>query len=99
MFTRPFDRIVWCYGQWQPSYEKIKLQIPEITWVEGLPKDLYDSFSPTQTNLLIADDLMGTDDSLISRIFTRGSHHLDLTIVYLLQNLFAQGKECPHHFI
>ena len=94
MFTRPFDRIVWCYGQWQPAYDKIAAQIPEITWVEGLPRDLYESFSPSKSNLLIADDLMGTDDALISRIFTRGSHHLDLTIVYLLQNLFAQGKEC-----
>lgn len=94
LFSKPFDRMVWCYSQWQPSYDKLKKKIPQIIWVEGLPDDLYQSFSPVKNNLLIADDLMGTDDALISKIFTKGSHHLNLTIVYLLQNLFVQGKEC-----
>src|SRR5207253_78107 len=94
MFSRPFDRIVWCYSQWQPAYAELGKQLPQIEWVEGLPRELYDSFSPKYNNLLIADDLMGNDDALISKIFTKGSHHLNLTIVYLLQNLFVQGKEC-----
>jgi hypothetical protein len=93
MFSNPFDRIVWCYSQWQPSYAEISKKLPQIQWVEGLPSDLYDSFTPSMHNLLIADDLMGDDDTLISKIFTKGSHHLNLTIVYLLQNLFVQGKE------
>jgi hypothetical protein len=68
--------------------------MPQIEWVEGLPQGLYDSFSPNYTNLLVVDDLMKQDDALISKIFTKGSHHLNLTIIYLLQNLFVQGPEC-----
>ena len=45
-------------------------------------------------NLLIIDDLMqqAKNDELIANLFTKGSHHSNLTVMYLMQKLFEQGK-------
>ena len=32
-------------------------------------------------------------DKRISDLFTKGSHHRDLSIIYIVQNIFHQGKE------
>ena len=32
-------------------------------------------------------------DKRILNIFTRGSHHRNLSIIYIVQNLFYQGKD------
>ena len=33
-------------------------------------------------------------DQRIADLFTKGSHHRNISIVYLTQNLFPQGKAC-----
>ena len=47
-------------------------------------------------NLLVFDDLMteANCDQRIADLFTKGSHHRNISIVYLTQNLFPQGKAC-----
>ena len=52
--------------------------------------------NPGKWNLIIFDDLM-TEAKCYQRIadlFTKGSHHRNISIVYLTQNVFPQGKEC-----
>ena len=41
------------------------------------------------------DDQMidASKDKLIVNIFTRGSHHRNLSVIYIVQNLFYQGKD------
>ena len=53
-----------------------------------------DSFSPHSTNLLILDDQMSKvgDTKELADLFTKGSHHRNLTIIYIVQNLFDKGK-------
>ena len=34
------ERIVWCYGQWQPLYDNIRKEIPRIEFVNGIPDHL-----------------------------------------------------------
>ena len=47
-------------------------------------------------NLLVFDDPMteAKCDQRIADLFTKGSHHRNISVVYLTQNLFPQGKEC-----
>ena len=47
-------------------------------------------------NLIIFDDLMAElkCDQRISDLFTKGSHRRNISIVYLTQNVFPQGKAC-----
>jgi len=65
-----------------------------VHMIEGLP-DLA-SFKSTLTNiprLLIFDDLMQEmkNDRKLVQLFTRGSHHWNLSVLHIVQNLFFDG--------
>ena len=52
--------------------------------------------NPGKRNLIIFDDLMteAKCDQRIADLLTKGSHHRNVSIVYLTQNVFPQGKAC-----
>ena len=79
--------IVICYGEWQPAYEKMK---PLCRFVQGMidPDDL----DPSVPHLVIIDDLMDSQDRRIETFFTRIAHHRNCSVIYIVQNLFNQGK-------
>ena len=92
------ERIIWCYGQWQPLYDNIRKRIPIIEFVNGIPDHLNDQhyIDASKRNVLVFDDLMteAKCDQRIADLFTKGSHHRNISVVYLTQNLFPQGKAC-----
>ena len=94
----PPQRIIWCYGQYQPLYDEIKHLLPYVEFVKGIPEFLeHDSYLDTGVrNCIVLDDLMSDakNDGRIGNLFTRGSHHRNLTVLYLTQNVFPQGKTC-----
>ena len=51
-------------------------------------------FTPTQRGLLVIDDLMRPcrNDELVVDIFTKHSHHSNITVCYFIQDLFPAGK-------
>ena len=55
MFRQPLNKVVYCYGEWQPKFQMVQDQDPEF--VQGIPDDLYEGFEG-QLGLLILDDLM-----------------------------------------
>ena len=91
------QRIIWCYGQWQPSYFDMMRIMPGIEFNEGIPDDIdnADYLDVSQRNLIVLDDLMAQSgkDKRISDLFTKGSHHRNLSIIYIVQKIFHQGKE------
>ena len=92
------QRILWCYGQWQPLYDELRRELPEIEFINGIPADLGqpDFIDTSEWNLIVFDDLM-TDakcDQRVADLFTKGRHHGNLSVAYLTQNLFPQGKAC-----
>ena len=96
MINLPPERIVWCYSQWQPAYMEMLVTIPNIEFVKGIPPALeQDSyFQVNKQNLIVFDDQMidaGKDQRIVN-LFTRGSHHRNLSVTYIVQNLFHQGK-------
>ena len=89
-------RILWCYAQWQDSYETIKKTFKkEISFSQGLPKysDDLSEIDVNFNNLIILDDLMAeaTDSPVVSRLFTQGRHR-NASVILLLQNMFPKGK-------
>ena len=70
--------------------------MPHIEFVEGIPTALeQDSyFDVNKRNLVVFDDQMiyARKDKRIVNLFTRGSHHRNLSLIYIVQNLFQQGK-------
>ena len=83
LMSPPPKRIVWCYTIWQEAYDEI-----EADFVQGVPDFDYFDGQPT---ILVLDDLMGQDLEKVTKYFTRGSHHLNITVFYLVQNLFFRG--------
>ena len=68
--------------------------MPHVKFVKGFSDNFYDQFSAQRRNLLVVDDQMEEAGKSTERssLFTKGSHHLNLTIVYLVQNIFDKGQ-------
>lgn len=102
----PPERIIWLYKRWQLLYDVIKDTVsPSVEFIRGIPMDLEeDSFLNPQTrNLLILDDMMSTasKDTRINELFTEGSHHRNLSVIAINQNLFynkdpTQRRNCHY---
>lgn len=82
----PPERIVWCFGVYQKEFEKVD----GVEFHEGIPN--LDTFDGSKKTLLILDDLMQETDSRVTQIFTKLSHHKNVSVVYLTQNLFYGSK-------
>ena len=67
-----------------------------IEFIKGIPTALeQDSyFDVNKRNLIVFDDQMidASKDKRIVNLFTRGSHHRNLSVIYIVQNLFHQEK-------
>ena len=87
--------IHYCYTVWQPLFDKLKKQT-KVTFHQGIPnvKELSKWYSSTKGGLLVLDDLMdeGSNDKRVLDLFTRDSHHRNITVLYLIQDLFPPGK-------
>jgi hypothetical protein len=79
----PPQRIIWYYGQWNRN--------------EGIPDDIEnaDSLEVSERNLIVLNDLVAQSDKdkRTADLFTKGSHHQNLSVIYIVQNIFHQGKE------
>ena len=85
-------KIYFCYASWQEAYDNIKQNVPNVIFHKGLIG--LHNFDKNENNLLIIDDLI--DDSInnssIQSIFTRDSHHSNISVFLITQNIFLQGK-------
>ena len=93
MFKVEPERIYYFYTVWQPLFEKISNK--NVTFLQGLPdSETIQSISNDKHNLIILDDMQikAMNDPYIANLFSRESHHRNLTVILLLQNLFHQGK-------
>lgn len=93
MFPTPIEKIIYCYGAFQPMFEQMKNDIDKIIFHEGLLDNLK-KFADGLHNLVVLDDLQ---NDIISnpealKLFTQGSHHLNLTVIYISHNIYAQGR-------
>ena len=86
MIEPPTPKIVYCYGEYQQLFRNY----PQVTFHQGLPNT--DDFDGSEPVLLIVDDLMHETDETIANLFTKGSHHRNVSVIFLLQNLFHKNK-------
>ena len=99
-FHHPVTCVVWYYGVYQPGYDKLSTMGVELR--EGLPESIESDFpytvSSDETQILVLDDLMkqATKDSHVLDIFTKWSHHKNITALMLSQNiLWILRATCP----
>ena len=79
MFENPPQKVLYCYGIYQPFYEKMEKELPFITFQQGLPStsDLEALADEKTCNLICLDDLMEsvTTSSEMENLFVKGMHH------------------------
>ena len=86
MIEPPPRRVVYCYGEYQELFKKY----PDVEFRQGLPN--LEDFDGRQPVLLIVDDLMNEANESVANMFTKGSHHRNVSVTFLVQNLFHKNK-------
>lgn len=89
----PPQRIIWLYKRWQPLYDVIQNTVsPRVEFMKGVPLNLEkdDFLDPQLRNLIVLDDMAveAAKDQRVTDLFTEGSHHRNLSVIALNQNLF-----------
>ena len=77
----PLDSIIWVHN------DQLKGRVTftdNLEGIEDLPRD--------QRHLLIVDNMMEEAGDKMLKLFTKGSHHRNMSIVYIVQNLLHKGK-------
>lgn len=91
MCDTDFKHIYW-YRPSQSSdvYDKDQT-IGRVQYRMGLP-DMDEFDGNDEPKLIVVDDMMReTNDSVVD-LFTKGSHHRNLSVFFITQNLFHQGR-------
>lgn len=94
--------VLWCYGSYQPIY---RIPIPGLTvqYKENLAE--MEDIDQIKPSILVVDDLMTEkgNDCMMQNLFTKLSHHKNITVIFITQNIFAKGhcnlKRNAHYLI
>jgi hypothetical protein len=89
------NQILYCYATWQNIYEDMEKNNEKIKFHEGVPdKSVIDYMSNLAPSLIILDDLMEevTNCKDMQKMFTQYSHHLNISVIFISQNLYYGGK-------
>ena len=94
LFTQKPHTIHYAYGSWQAGFLPLKKR--GVKFSEGVPteEDLDKWFPQGKGGMLVMDDLMaeGGNAQTVVDILTKHSHHCNITVLYLCQDLFLTGK-------
>ena len=92
IFDIPPQNIIYCYSTWQKNFENFGDILPKVIFKQGLPD--IDEIDPSQNNLIILDELMKEceEDVSIQKLFTIDSHHKNISVFFITQNIFSKGK-------
>lgn len=82
IYNPKFRNIKWCYTYSAPWF----LNEPEFEFIQGLPENYEDG------DLIVIDDLMNKLDNKIVDLFTGASHHHNVSVILILQNIFPRIK-------
>ena len=90
------SRVIYVYGENHPDLTHLKSIYETIEYVQGMKHflQLLSTIDPGERNLVVIDDQMLDAGKMeeISDLFTKGSHHRNITVVYIVQNIFDKGK-------
>ena len=85
MFDIKPEKNFWCFSEAQPSYS-----LKYVQYIKGIP-DMKLFQKDKSHKLLIIDDMMSESKNLVD-IFSKGSHHWNMTIIFILQDIFFDKK-------
>ena len=80
------EKTIYYFGEYQPLFDDYE----HVDFRQGLPKAA--EIEKIGNALLILDDLMAETDEKVLNIFTRGSHHKNISVIFMAQNFFHNNK-------
>ena len=89
------SRVIYVFGEHAPNLADLKHLYPTIEYVQGMKNflDILPTIEADERNLVVLDEQMSEAGKLeTSKLFTNGSHHRNITVVYIVQNVFDKGK-------
>lgn len=83
--------VLWLHGQWQDIYKEPIGSNVITTYIEGLPTE--DAIMEIKPNVIVFDDLLTelANSGELANFFTKKSHHLNISVFFLTQNLFPRS--------
>jgi hypothetical protein len=99
-FVQPHPQVVlFCYAVYQPLYDKMQMDIPNLELYKGLPdeqeiEEWSNRHEGTTHKLIVLDDLahLIVNNQNIELLLTQGSHHKNISVIIITQNIFTHGK-------
>ena len=89
------EKSLFCYSIDQPLYKTMANEIQGIQFFQGLPTlDTIVEISDNGPVLIVLDDLVHkiVNDQDMLLLFTQGSHHRNISVIFMTQNLYYGGK-------
>jgi hypothetical protein len=95
MFQNPkcIQKIIWYYKEWQPLYDKLNMNINftnKMPTIDNIKENVQE-YSKKGGSIIVLDDFMQTLTPDIGVLFTTLSHHLNINVFLLTQNLFGRN--------
>jgi len=82
------SKIWYYYGEYQPAFNNYVL----VHFEEGLPQLSDGVFDASKRSLIVVDDHMSDINQVVADTFPKISHHRNLSVLHLTQNLFDRNK-------
>jgi|GWRWMinimDraft_13_1066021.scaffolds.fasta_scaffold01072_2 GTPase SAR1 family protein len=93
---KPPKHVIYVYKEWQPLYDVMLKEQLIDEFIRGMPsEEKIKSIMKKHKkdgSVMIFDDLMSDIGKPIANCFTVYSHHLNCTVVLLIQSLFLESK-------
>lgn len=87
MIDKKFEKIYWILGD--PNAIPQKLTVP-VEYIIGMPEEFTNKTNKPVCWVL--DDSMSDQNKGVLNLMTRGSHHQNISVIFITQNIFHQGK-------
>ena len=78
MINFPQEKMYWHYGARQTQFESIY----NVEFIEGLSN--IENVDKTKRTLIIIDDLMNEVNYSVTNSFTKGNHHYNYSVIYIV---------------
>ena len=90
LFNKKVKKVLYCYRVYQNAFNTLK-EDPNVIFHEGLlsVSELKDNY---ENSIIILDDFMDLLNQEIAALFTIYSHHYNLSVFFLIQNLFVKNR-------
>ena len=90
LFKELINRVIWCYGIYQPTLNQ-ELQNRNFLTHKGI----ISADKLQRHDILVLDDLLkeSKNSQDVTELFTVKAHHMECFIIFITQNLFPPGKE------